>query len=554
MVKKTIQIILLLILKTNYVSSQQTFLDEINLTDNLRTKQIIKYDSVNIIQNSFFIRSTSDYQKYIPTSNKKLIKSYTFSYDFQNNTNTPQSFNDGIMYPSKGWQERYSIGVQFKWKLFDLNFQPEKLIVQNVEQEKYNGNTQDGNFMFKYFGMIANNIDNFRQFGYNKIDTTTLGQSRIGIKTSYLNLGFSNENIWWGPGKRNSLIFTNNAAGFKHIYLNNNKVIGSFLGNFEFSAITGILDTTKYYDIDQDLLNACIPCKVFKNLDTRKIDAISINFNPKIFPNLFIGYAYSRQYYLNETNSYSKNYSFYSKDRINQVLGSLMFRYIFSKDKGELYGEIGIPDNAPYPWKFFQEKSRTGLIFGLTKFYNLNFKNIYSYFNIEFTQLQLMDPRNIFYEGYPFAGGKANSWYLNTHIKQGYSNNGQLLGAQLGPGSNSQTLNIGLRNQIFILNFQLERIIYNNDFFYSVYFNPYSTNGYGYYNRYWVDMNSKISLNVNPQKYLQIALAFSNTNTMNYRWVRIEDGSLYDEPSRLSDKFNQQFQLSIKYLLHAVVK
>jgi hypothetical protein len=57
-----------------------------------------------------------------------------------------------------------------------------------------------------------------------------------------------------------------------------------------------------------------------------------------------------------------------------------------------------------------------------------------------------------------------------------------------------------------------------------------------------------------PIKNLLLSASFSNTNAMNYRWIRIEDGSLYDEPSKFSDKFNQQFQLSIKYLLHAVIK
>ena len=57
-----------------------------------------------------------------------------------------------------------------------------------------------------------------------------------------------------------------------------------------------------------------------------------------------------------------------------------------------------------------------------------------------------------------------------------------------------------------------------------------------------------------PIKNFLISASFTNTNSLNYRWIRIEDGSKYDEPSSLSDKFNQQFQMSIKYLLHAIVK
>ena len=65
---------------------------------------------------------------------------------------------------------------------------------------------------------VANVIDNFRQFGTNKIDTFSLGQSRIGLKLGPISVGYSNQNNWWGPGKRNSIVFTNNAAGLNILF------------------------------------------------------------------------------------------------------------------------------------------------------------------------------------------------------------------------------------------------------------------------------------------------------------------------------------------------
>ena len=57
-----------------------------------------------------------------------------------------------------------------------------------------------------------------------------------------------------------------------------------------------------------------------------------------------------------------------------------------------------------------------------------------------------------------------------------------------------------------------------------------------------------------PIKNILLSASFTNTHALNYRWIRVEDGSLFGEPSKYSDKYNQQFQMSIKYLLHAVVK
>jgi hypothetical protein len=124
----------------------------------------------------------------------------------------------------------------------------------------------------------------------------------------------------------------------------------------------------------------------------------------------------------------------------------------------------------------------------------------------------------------------------------------------IGPGSNGQSFSLSWNKGYNKIGLFVERVAHNNDFYFSVYYSPYSANGYGYYNRYWVDINTKLELQVMPIKDVLISAGFTNTNAMNYRWIRYEDGSAYDEPSKLTDKFNQQFQLSLKYMLYAVIK
>jgi hypothetical protein len=535
-------------------NAQNSFFDDIHLMDYQRSKQLLN-DSNGVVTNSFLIRSTSSFQflqSKLKGTTKDIVQSINFSFDQQNNSLQPISFNDGNMYPARGWQERYSIGVNLKLLIFDINYQPEKLTVQNLRQESYSG--EPGNFMFYYFSMVANNIDNFRQFGYDRIEETTLGQSRIGIKTKYIAAGISNENIWWGPGKRNSLVFTNNAAGFKHYYLKTVEPIKTYIGNFELAGVIGKIDTTKFTDIDQDLLYACQACKVFKNLDEREIDGITINYQPKWVPNFYIGYAYSRQFYRHAINALGDTVNFFSKDLPKQEIGSLFFRFSLPDDHAEFYGEMGMPNEAPWPWKFFKERMRPGFVFGATKLVPLKLFDSYLSLNVEFTQLQLMNPRDILYEGYPFVGGKPSSWYLSTIVKQGWSNNGQLMGPSIGPGSNNQSISLSWNKGYNKIGFFVERTVFNNDFYHSAYYNPYASNGYGYYNRYWVDLTQRLELQLMPLKNILLSASFTNTDALNYRWIRIEDGSAYDVPSKYSDKYNQQFQMSIKYLLHAVVK
>jgi hypothetical protein len=534
--------------------TQNSFYDDIYLMNYQRTKQLLN-DSNGVITNSFFIRSTSSFQflqSKLKGTTKDVVQSVNLNFDQQNNSLLPISFNDGNMYPARGWQERYSVGVNLKLLIFDINYQPEKLTVQNMAQEYYPGNIADGNFMFKYFGMVANNIDNFRQFGYSRIEENTLGQSRAGIKFKYMAVGLSNENIWWGPGTRNSLVFTNNAAGFKHYYLKTVEPIKTYIGSFELAGVVGKLDTTKYTEIDQELLNVCRPCKVFKNLDEREIDGITINWQPKWIPNFYIGYAYSRQFYRHATNTLGDTVNFFSKDLPKQEIGSMFFRFAMPDDHAEFYGEMGMPNEAPWPWKFFKERVKPGFVFGATKLVPLKLFDSYLSLNVEFTQLQLMNPKDIFYPGYPLVGGKPDSWYQSTIIKQGYSNNGQLIGSSIGPGSNNQSISLSWNKGYNKIGVFVERTAFNNEFSYVAYFNPLVQ--YGYYNKYWVDITTRINFQVMPIKNILLAASFINTHSMNYRWIRTEDGSKYDEPSTITDKYNQQFQMSIKYLLHAFVK
>ena len=536
-------------------NAQNSFFDDIHLMDYQRTKQLLN-DSNGVISNSFLIRSTASFQflqSKIKRTTKDIVQSVNFTYDHQNNSLLPNSFNDGNMYPSRGWQERYSYGVNLKLLIFDINYQPEKLTVQNLTQEYYAGNTEDGNFMFKYFGMVANNIDNFRQFGFDQIEETTLGQSRVGIKTKYLTAGLSNENIWWGPGKRNSLVFTNNAAGFKHYYFKTVEPIKSYIGNFEIASVIGKLEPTNYTEIDQELLNICRPCKVFKNLDEREIDGITINWQPRWIPNFYIGYAYSRQFYRHATNELGDTVNFFSKNLPKQEIGSMFFRFAIPEDHAEFYGEMGMPNEAPWPWKFFKERMKPGFVFGATKLVPLKLFDSYLSLNVEFTQLQLMNPKDYFYPKNPMAGGVGNSWYLSYIVKQGYSNNGQLMGSSIGPGSNNQSISLSWNKGYNKVGFFIERTVYNNDFYYVAYYNPFSP-GFGYYNRYWVDLTKRFELQLMPIKNILLSASFTNTNALNYRWIRIEAGAIYDEPSIYSDKFNKQLQISIKYFLHAVIK
>jgi hypothetical protein len=112
------------------------------------------------------------------------------------------------------------------------------------------------------------------------------------------------------------------------------------------------------------------------------------------------------------------------------------------KDHVEFYGELGITNQRPWQFNIFSDTTISGFNLGARKLFPTKTNKSNFELSIELTQLSIMDPRNIFVSGSPFGVPKYNSWYTSSIIRQGYTNLGQLLGASIGPGSNSQTINI----------------------------------------------------------------------------------------------------------------
>ncbi len=535
--------------------SQQNFLDEIQLMDNYRNRQLIgnTLDSNLVKEQSFMIRSTFTFQNLLYQSSHKdkgfKIKSFLFSENRINNNYLPISSNDGNLIPAKGLQERTSIGLQLQWKALDINLQPEYLRGENLPQEVFKGNTIDGNWWVRYFYHVQNNIDDFRRLGTKSINEFDFGQTRVGLKYDQFAFGVSNENLWWGPGRKNSLVLTNNAAGFKHAYFQTNKPIKTRIGNFEAKLILGILEPTLFTHPDDSIMrtiwDGAITTKFQNN---RNIQALTINWTPKWMPNFYIGYAFSKQSYIED--------SLFTVANLNpgdnkMSFGSIMFRYVLPRDHVEFYGEFGQPNQAPWPRNFFSDSIKTGFVFGARKLFLSKSGKSFFDLSVEVTQLQLMDPKQVFVEGTPFGPPKYTSWYTSPYIRQGYTHKGQLLGANIGPGSNSQSVSLSWNKGFNKIGVFFERLVHNSDFYHYAYLTGLL--GYSRADAYWVDLNGGIEVQFMPYKNILIGGTYNNTNAMNYRWVKnVNDISVdkFADPGIDSDKYNSQFSFSIKFLFN----
>ncbi len=478
--------------------------------ERLRNDQLLSF---NLNNSSFTIRplvQNIDSTQYIKDPNKFNFKFLPLSFVQQYNSLLPLGRNDGVMIPSKGYQLKFSAGFFLNYKNLSFQFYPEYVYAENLPFDIFPNS--ESNFVRLNYIRYLNRIDLPDRFGSSVYKKTFLGQSSLNYSIGKVNFGISNKNLWWGPGKYNSLIMSNNAPGFVHLTFNSIKPISTLIGFFEWQLISGRL-LESGLDIPTDVyLVDKINYKVTKSNEWRYLSGLSFNYQPKWVPGLFLGLNRTFQIYNNDMGKKFSDYlpvitPFQKKNALDEdakkrdQLVSFFLRWVFLNEKSEIYFENGWNDHKQDLWDLFQDPSHSrAIIFGFSKIFKKKYSsNHYFKLNFEHTQLQQSADRIV---------RTAGAWYEHYQVIHGYTNMSQVIGAGIGPSANSQTLDLSLWGKKDVYGFQIERYSHNLDFAYDSYYD---------YNRKWVD------LNVNFYIYKQIKKIgvngrFTQSFVRNYQW------------------------------------
>jgi len=447
----------------------------------------------------------------------------------QLNTQRPFGFNDGSMIPANGYQTFFSGGVFFKLGILSIQLKPEFVYAENRPYQGFS-EAQPEQVWEQYFNLVLNRIDMPERFGEKAYSKMTWGQSSIRLTFGPVSLGLSNENLWWGPGIQNSLLMSNTAPGFKHITLNTVRPLRTPIGSFEGQIIVGKLDSSGYMPLEPARMALYKNLFVPKPNDWRYLNGVVFTYQPKWTPGIFLGLT--RVFYL-----YSKDMGHSFSDyfpviipfeKINvgntaedakkrDQLTSLFIRWLMVKEHAEFYLEFGRNDHSYDTRDLTLEPEHSrAYIFGITKLFTLNAKkNSYIQFNFELTQLEMTKTSE---------DRDSPTWYVHYQVLAGYTNQGQVIGAGIGPGSNMQSINISWVKNLNKFGMGFERIVNNNDFHYEVIKDPGS---------HWVDLGlslfgewtfKKITLNARVEAI----------SAMNYEHLFIPRTYLYVSNNLLS--------------------
>jgi hypothetical protein len=392
---------------------------------------------------------------------------------------------DGPILASSGYQVMASAGIFTKLGPLTIQLQPQWVSAQNKDYTNIAGTPS---FQKMYWG-----------------------NSSVRLNFGPASLGVSNENISWGPSVFNPLIMSSHAPGFMHATFNSTRPLKTSIGNFEWQVIAAYLDPmdTRYQNL-AEVSTATAPGRRYYN-------GASIIYSPKWIKGLSIGAVrvvqepervllLNKQYFPLINNVARATDANYDIEQDRDQYGDFFMRYLMQPAHAEFYMEWGRNDAYFNLRDAIQRLDHSrAYTLGFRKLFNIsNDQKKYWQFVSEYTRMQ--QPPS-----WPLLS--AGSWYVHSRAIQGYTNEGQIMGATLGLGGNGQTFRINKIDGLKTFGFQFNRVTHDAVYFESAlaYTNPSLTKWVDYGIRFMADM---------PYKGFIISGTIGMKRSFNYQYTQ----------------------------------
>jgi hypothetical protein len=452
-----------------------------------------------------FFNGRSIFQRNVLTLNVLPVRLHSLTQQTH-----PVAHLNGSLQRAAGTQFQLSTGIFLKWKFLKVQLLPELNKSVNPEfigfNPGFNSTVLWGN-LYNWFNRIdvpeTNIYQNSRLYP---------GQSYLSLEWDKLEFRISTENKFWGPGKYDALLFSNNAPGFLHFNIHSNESIHTIVGDIDFEWLTGQLENSNVLPADTSILERGSYLYYPKEPYKRFLSAININFKPSILKGLEIGFSNSVQQYaeyksLNDffgglssvfskyegpADNVSKQQlqSFYISWKLEESHAKLYIEGLIQKPGMRLLGDQEIPRN------------KKAWLAGVSKFWPINEGKGWL-MDLEFTQLEQPTDKTL---------TEGPGIYTDPFIRHGFTHYGENLGSSLYTGSNRQTFSFGYRSITSKYSFLFQRINNNNDYYF------YMFSESGDFRRNWIDMILGIQYFNLIKNTVGVNMRLNYIYTLNYYW------------------------------------
>ena len=220
-------------------------------------------------------------------------------------------------------------------------------------------------------------------------------------------------------------------------------------------------------------------------------------------------------------NLFRKNDAFENYEAQTNQAAGLFLRWLWKDSKAEIYAEYHHNDSKQNIRDLLLDSDHSRAVtVGLQKIFKIN--NDDFLFSWEWTQMEQTASRLI---------RNAGSWYEHSWTYDGYTNQGEVLGASIGPGSNSHYFALNrIRNREKI-GVAFEIIDQDNDFYHDAFSSAKDPR------RYWKDFNFHINFSKKFNNFwFSSNLIYSRS--LNYQWELDDTATPYYHPGNDVNNFH----------------
>jgi len=369
------------------------------------------------------------------------------------NTEYAYGYNDGALWQGNGFNQSMLFGAQGRFGSFEWTLAPQILYTQNTDFDL----REDYGSRPPYQDRFTSGIDYVKRFGDEAITRVRLAQSELAYKVAGWRISLNNQNSIWGPALYNPTMMSTHAAAFPNLRIGSEVPWTTRAGRVEMQWIFGMTEESEYFNEDPS--------------DDRQVyNAIVLGYEPHFFPGFSL--------------SLKRMMRMLDKDRENNwdyiPLVTDFFRFSQVDDEGVVFERADQMIAVGFDWRIpevdgrvyldwvrgdfasdvpdfiTQPEHNAGWVWGMVK--NFPLRNQASIrFNFEQAN----------YAGWETARLRASgSIYAHGQVRQGYTNQGQLLAGYIGPGSTNHSLTVTYLGLDAMMGFEYYRTRFNDDVYY----------------------------------------------------------------------------------------
>src|SRR5437899_4220061 len=353
------------------------------------------------------------------------------------NSSLPFSLNDGALWAGRGWNARLRAGARLDWGPWFLVAAPEVLASENNSYELASPLTVPTRPLLRNPlsspWHLFPSIDVPLRFGQSGFVTVSPGQSTLGLRVGAAVVGLSTENEWWGPGIRNAIVMSDNAAGIPRVFARTARPLRTPIGTLEGRWFVGGLAESPYFD--------------YKPEDNRRsLAGVALAWRPASASGVSLGVARTVYAQVQDWGDLPAHLLDVLRDRGQRIspdsgalntreqVFAVFGRWVFPADRFAVHFEWARTE-LPYSIRdlLTSPNHSQGYTLGLEWATPAVRGRDLLRFQAEVTYLELSPS---------YRNRPEDSFYTSRSVAQGYTQDGQVIGAAIGPGASSQWIGV----------------------------------------------------------------------------------------------------------------